>query len=87
MHVCVAGVVACQGNQRRKQLIVAQVGAAQLQAPLEVGDRLAILLAFHGRGKETPFQAYGHLAAVPIGAGCRAVELGKGLGQIVVGLG
>ena len=49
-------VVARQGGQRREQLVVAQVGPAQLQAPLEVGGGGAALIALRGRGEESPLQ-------------------------------
>ena len=58
-----------------------QVGAAELQAPLEVGGGLAALLPVRGHGEEPPFQARGHLAAIAIAAGGRAVELRERMGQ------
>ena len=57
MQICACEVVDHQGNHRRDQFVT-QVGPAQLQAPLEVADGGAGLIALQGRGEESPLQPH-----------------------------
>ena len=86
-QVGMARVVARQGEQRRDQLVIPQIGPAQLQAQLEVGGRGAALMALCGRDEESALQPQGPLAAVAVRTRCAMVELREGLGQAGAGLG
>ena len=58
------GVVSPEGGQRRNELVVTQVGAAQLQAPLEIGGTSRACTPLRGHREESTFQAQRYLPVV-----------------------